>query len=170
MHLQPGSFIKIFQSGQDLAVEPDLPEFEAALWAILSCNNLDWVVTMALQQHGYGNDGWSVIYFSDLDDWDKQTISIPDDFIEIRCIGAREFTGPLIEVDRYIQLLIEVCKFQGLTEQIKKLQAFQSDRQQQVIGSILLGEPDLGVAVRLSLTDLPPDPPNIRRRIRRFIS
>jgi hypothetical protein len=128
MHLQPGSSIRIFQSDTNLAVEPALPELRAALWAILSCNNLDWVVTMALQQHGYGNDGWSVTYFSDLDDWDKQTISIPDDFIEIRCVGAREYTGELIGVDRYIQLLIEVCKFKDLTEQVNKLEAFQQER------------------------------------------
>jgi hypothetical protein len=52
MHLQPGSSIRIFQKGMNLAVEPELSELQAALWAILSCNNLDWVVTMALQQHG----------------------------------------------------------------------------------------------------------------------
>jgi hypothetical protein len=125
MHLQPGSSIRVFPKGTDLAVEPELPELQAALWAILSCNNLDWVVAMALQQHGYGNDGWSVNYFSDLDDWDKQTISIPDNFIEIRCVGARESVGELIGVDRYIQLLIEVCKFKGLTEQVNKLEALR---------------------------------------------
>jgi hypothetical protein len=118
--------MQVFKSGISIVVDPDLPELRDALDAILSVRSLDSLVSSALRQHGFMSEGWSAIYFSDEQDWEV-TNEIPDGFMEICCFGCGDEVGILIEVDRYLQLLIEVCKFQKLNKRAELLTKFRDN-------------------------------------------
>lgn len=101
-----------------------LSEHEAAAEVIQNEKRIDTLVTYALRQVGYGNDGWAVTYWKNQDEDE----GIPEGYIDICCIGCGDEDGVKVREDIYISELIDACRQQGLMTRANLLSAFLQNR------------------------------------------
>jgi hypothetical protein len=101
-----------------------LSERAAAAEVIQNEQRIDSLVTYALRQVGYGNDGWVVTYWTGQDDDDE----IPEGYIDICCIGCGDEIGIKVREDIYISELIKACRQQELVKRADLLGEFLQDR------------------------------------------
>lgn len=108
----------------DNAERNHLSEQAAAAEVIQNEKHIDTLVTYALRQVGYGNDGWVVTYWTDQDTDDE----IPEGYIDICCIGCSDDVGVKVREDVYLTELIKACHQQGLNERADLLNKFLKNR------------------------------------------
>lgn len=101
-----------------------LSEQAAAEEVIQNENRIDTLVTYALRQVGYGNDGWVVTYWTDQDTDDE----IPEGYLVICCIGCGDEDGVKVSEDVYLSELIKACRQHGLSERADLLKKFLKNR------------------------------------------
>ncbi|MEM8858704.1 MAG: hypothetical protein AAGD96_10315 [Chloroflexota bacterium] len=104
----------------DYQLGSDRPELITALHAIARWHNLDELVTFALRRVGYGGDYFGITYELDVSEGGP----LPDGYLETYSFTQDDL---LILEQEYLNLLLQVCQLEGLTERADLLSRFITD-------------------------------------------
>ena len=112
--------VRVHKDGPDLKVQPETPENQEILAAILSHGSPHRLAMFALREHGYGNDTHSVTYPGDRESDEE---SIPAGKIELHCHGAGT-PALLVTRTQYLEVLAAYCIAEGLKEKGNLIREF----------------------------------------------